>query len=989
MKTTSTGLRFVLFTLAASTSLSGLAAQTAPAGRPLRGVPSPAATPTPNPSPSPAAAPAPIRLGTPKPAASATPAPPPATPAAAPVATPAPSPIRLTAPKPAAGTAPVPASAPAKPTTAAPAAPAAKPAAAVASPPKTDINAPGAGSVPGNLSILSFAERQSDAPRGAANEIVPSARQAPPRVPDQVEMATGTYRPQRALIKPGRFSDQLKSLGPTRGITLAQLQSNPRFTIGKTQVDMTRVLANPQSVARRATALSQLTDSVRINNTTFEATEVKSGLLVRSFVNYTLRPGACTVQARRVKLEAAGVRCAAPMTKAERDKAYSTPGNARYIADPALRAEALKAAEDDARQLAQDVTALRGDLKIPQLRAEMVAAIGEEEVKRLESLSDADLAAEIANSGDTKMEDVAYIPVNDAAQSFAPAVKLGLAPPPLPPEVKKEYDLGTNYFLAGFTFGREYEWRLRVEQRINRCLIGCAKTYYVEAFAGFNYGLGLRFPIELTGSALYTKSPSGAVTASVTPKIRTLDGNAEHYLAAGLPPEKLFNAQEFVAQFGAHAGFGFDVPFYPSLSVAFAREIDFTDYLDGQFKGGNFLPPVKGKPLTADINIPDIDLIGGRANFGFVGAQVFPAARVTLASDELSLMLVDKNGGPPVKLLQDQAPVPIPMKTNTATDAMEFDIKDPLYKLTMTIEPGINARVFVDVGLWGKSWDMPVYFPSLAVTVPSQGVTFGCHDGTVCTRSFNLAPDIKEAATNDLARWAHNFEKKWFASCPDSTCEKEIRTTRRAVEVTVKAKIAKGEATANLRDTDSIAKLFDGVERDAAKSWGRGMLRRFSVEFEPTWAGKCPDNACRNALKTLRTQAEAKLNQEITAGVPAPDPGKIYLGISNAVPGVIRDAQTKARSTVTASINARIQSAAPKWVGAVTGEYYPKCWDDQCRYEVALGADAMAGEWSRLAKLSPDTKPVIIENEVIARFRPRLAKAVSDGKTRELNSIIK
>jgi hypothetical protein len=972
MTTTSTGLRLALFALAASTSLSGLAAQTAPGGRPPRITPTPAPAATPTPTPT--AAPAPIRLGAPKPAA--TPAPAPAKPAAAPAATPAPAPIRLRAPQPAATPAPAPA--PAKPA-----------ASAASGPPKTDVKAPGPGGVPGNLTIMSFAERPSDAPRGAANEIVPSSRQAPPRVPDQVEMATGTYRPQKALTKPGRFSDQLKSLGPTRAITLSQLQSNPRFTIGKTQVDMTRVLANPQSVAKRAAALSQLTDSVRINSTTFEATEVKSGLIVRSFVNYTLRPGACTVQARRIKLEAAGVRCATPMTKAERDKAYATPGNQRYIADPALRAEALAAAEDDARQLAKDVAALRGDLKIPQLRAEMVAAIGEVEVKRIEGLSDADLAAEIANSGDTKMEDVAYIPVNDAAQSYAPAVKLGLAPPPMPPEVKTEYDLGTHYFLAGFTFGREYEWRLRVEQRINRCLIGCAKTYYVEAFAGFNYGLGLRFPIELTGSALYTKSEAGTVTASVTPKIRTLDGNAEHYLAAGLPPEKLFNAQEFVAQFGAHAGFGFDVPFYPSLSVAFARELDFTDYLDGQFKGGNFKPPMKGQPLTQDIKISDIDLIGGRANFGFAGAQVFPAARVTLASDELSLMLVDKNGGAPVKLLQGQPAAPILMKTNAATDAMEFDIKDPLYKLTMTIEPGINARVFVDVGLWGKNWDMPVYFPSLAVTVPSQGVTFGCHDGTVCTRAFNLAPDIKEAAWNDLARWVNGFETRWFKACPDSTCEKEIRTTRIVTAAVVTTKINKGEAPANLRSDPAIAKLFDGVERDASKSWGRGMLRRFSVEFEPTWAGKCPDNACRNAIKAIRTQTEATLNQDINAGVPAPDPGKIYLGISYSVPTGIREAQIKARSTVTASINARIASAAPKWVGTVKGEYDPKCWDDQCRYEVALGADAMAAEASRLAKLSPDTKPVVIENEVIARFRPRLAKAVADGKTRELNSIIK
>jgi hypothetical protein len=332
------------------------------------------------------------------------------------------------------------------------------------------------------------------------------------------------------------------------------------------------------------------------------------------------------------------------------------------------------------------------------------------------------------------------------------------------------------------------------------------------------------------------------------------------------------------------------------------------------------------------------------------------------------------------------------MKTNPATDAMEFDIKDPLYKLTMTIEPGINARVFVDIGLWGKNWDMPVYFPSLAVTVPSGGVTFGCHDGTVCTRSFNLAPNIDDAARNDLALWAHDFETKWLAACPDSTCEKEIRTTRIVIAATVTNRINKWspeEKVANLRQDAYIAKLFNGVERDAAKSWGRAMLRRFSVEFEPTWAGKCPDNACRNALKTIRTQTEAKLTQEINASVPAPDPGKIYLGISYAVPTVIRKAQTDARSAVTTSISARIQSAAPKWASAVMGEYFPKCWDDQCRYEVALGADAMAGEWSRLAKLSPDTKPVIIENEVIARFRPRLAKAVSDGKNRELNSIIK
>ncbi|MFM7376717.1 MAG: hypothetical protein ACKO1O_01075 [Erythrobacter sp.] len=973
MTKTSTGLRLALFALAASTSLSALAAQTAPGGRPPRVPPTPSATPTPAPGPAAQTAPAPIRLGAPKPAA--TPAPTPA---------PAPAPIRLTAPKPAA--APTPAPAPAKPPIAAPAA---KPTTAASGPPKVDVKAPGVGGVPSNLNIISFADRASDAPRGAANEIVPSTRQAPPRVPDQVEMATGTYRPQRALIKPGRFSDQLKSLGPTRAITLAQLQSNPRFTIGKTRVDMTRVLANPQSVANRATALSQLTDTVRINTTTFEATEVKSGLVVRSFVNYSLRPGACTVQARRAKLEAAGVRCATPMTKAERDKAYATPGSQRYIADPAQRAKALAAAEDDARQMAQDVAALRGDLKIPQLRAEMVAAIGEAEVKRIEGLSDADLAAEIANSGDTKMEDVSYIPVSDTAETFQPAVKLGLVPPPLPAAITQAFNLETQYFLAGFTFGREYEWRLRVEQRINRCLIGCAKTYYAEAFAGFNYGLGLRFPIEVKGTAEFTSTQNGKKTGRVTPTFRAFDGQAEHYLKAGLPVEKLFDAKEFVAQFGAHAGFGFDIPFVPSLSVSFSKQIDFTDYLEGKFKGGNFAPPNPGEKLVQDITLYDIDLIGGRANFGFVGAQVFPAANIILTSDKLSFDLVDRVSGNTTKLATSGQQVDL--TPNPKSGALEFDIKDPIYNLTLTVEPGIKARLFVDIGLWGKNWDMPVYFPSLAITVPSGGVDFACHDGTVCSRDYTLAPNAAELALQELARWVHNHETFWLAQCVDSICEKDVRTYRKATELAAALKIKQlgQDAPVNLANDTYFAQLFNEAGEKAEKSWAEARLRRFNAEFEPTWIGKCADDVCRNGIKALRVSTDAALKAAIAKGKPEPVPNVVYFGITTQLPATVSAAQDKARATVLTSLNAKIASAKDKWIGQVKSEYDPQCKDDQCRYEVALIADQMGGKAASLAKLNVDLKPEDIAPEVTKDFRPLFKKAVADSVSRANAQIIK
>lgn len=948
--TKSTGLRLALFALAASTSLSGLAAQTAPGGRPVRPAPAPSATPTPTPAPGPTAqtAPAPIRIRAPQPAATPAPAPAPATkPAAAPVKAP------VTAP----ATTP------------------AKSAPAVSGPPKVDVKAPGPAGVPANLNIISFAERPSDAPRGAANEIVPSSRQAPPRVPDQVEMATGTYRPKKALIKPGRFSDQLKSLGPTRGITLAQLQSNPRLTIGKTKVDMTRVLANPQSVINRATALSKLTDTVRINNTTFEATEVKSGLIVRSFVNYSLRPGACTVQARRAKLEAAGVSCAKPMTKAERDKAYSTPGNQRYIADPAERAKVLAAAEDDARQLAQDAAALRADLKIPQLRAEMVAAIGEAEVKRLESLSDADLAAEIANSGDTKMEDVSYIPVNDLAETFKPAVKLGLVAPPPPGPIKTEFDLGTQYFLAGFTLGREYEWRLRVEQRIKRCLIGCEKTYYVEAFAGFNYGLGLRFPIEVTGKANSVSAGGNKVTATVTPQFRTFDGGPEQYLDAGLPPEKLFGGKEFVAQFGAHAGFGFDVPFYPSLSVAFAREIDFTDYLKGNFKGGNFPPPnppkpgVPGEKLTQTIVIDDVDLIGGRANFGFVGAQVFPAANIILTSNELSFTVADKNGGQVRKGVTSGQSVNL--NADPQSGALEFDIKDPIYNLELTVEPGINARVFVDIGLWGKTWDMPVFFPSLAISLPSGGVNFACHDGTKCSRDYSFTPNREERAMQELAKWAHEFESWGFGYCRDYICEQSIRDTRIANEGQMRARIqALGQqAPATLSLDPQLANILTASKKIQHERIGESFIRRFGIEFEPTFIGKCADPTCTGKIKALRASTEAEFKQHL----------------SNVGGGVNHwfnrkeFAETMAMIAVRESLDAKFAASPEKWIKGLKDQYVNGCQGEhKCNYDLALLADAMGGEAVKIQGLNPNLKKDEIIGEVTKMYKPRFEKILDD-----------
>lgn len=835
--------------------------------------------------------------------------------------------------------------------------------------------------------------RESDPPRGGVDEIVPSARAAAPRVPDEIVLPTGLYRPKRAMITAARYKDQLNSLGPTQTFALKDLQANPRIQLGATQVDMTRVLNNPKSVANQAIALQKLTGLARVNNTSLVVTRVTNGLVVRSFVNYSLVPGACTIQASRMKVEAAGVRCATSLAPAARDQAFSTPGNPRYVADPVQRAEALALAKSrgaiEAKELTQDSAALRADFKDPSRRAEMVAALGQNEVARLEALDDTGLAAEIVNSGDTKMEDVSYIPLNEVAQTFKPAVKLGLAPPPAPGKIASQFDLGTNYFLAGFTLGREYEWRLRVEQRINRCLIGCAKTYFVEAFVGFNYGLGLRFPIELTGTAAYTNDGNGVITGSVTPQFRTFDGQPEQYLKAGLPSEKLFSGKEFVAQFGAHAGFGFDLPLYPSLSIAYSRELDFTQYLGGKFAGGNFAPPNPNEMLQQPLNITDVDLIGGQANFGIVGAQVFPAANIILTSNELSFKLFDKNSGTTTPLTKSGQTIKlIPDKT---TGALEFDIKDPVYNLQLTVEPGINARLFVDIGLWGKTWDMPVYFPSLAFSLPSGGSTFACHDGTVCSRDFTLSPDSNKIALQGLAKWSNQFETFWFGQCRDGECEDAIRFVRLGYEGIMKKKILElgKQAPANLGQDLFFAKNFNEAGALAKKLKRESDLRRFSIEFEPSWAGKCADNKCRGAIKLIRTGAEIDLKKMLPSGTPMAPPTNGIILEDFTWQSRINTADDEARAAIVESINIKITASPAKWIGSVRAEYDQQCFDTLCRFEVAFTADKMGGEAANLFKLSPELKPSSVVADVTKQFRPRFQKAVADSVNRKNGPEIK
>src|SRR5579875_278339 len=100
-------------------------------------------------------------------------------------------------------------------------------------------------------------------------------------------------------------------------------------------------------------------------------------------------------------------------------------------------------------------------------------------------------------------------------------------------------DLGTYYFLTGFTIGNDYEWSWGAQVTINWCIVGCSSTYGLELHAGFNYGFGLRFPIEtkLTYHAVVNaqNSPTATLTATIDP----IQGNVSDFAATGLSSDQM------------------------------------------------------------------------------------------------------------------------------------------------------------------------------------------------------------------------------------------------------------------------------------------------------------------------------------------------------------------------------------------------------------------------------------------------------------------
>ena len=671
---------------------------------------------------------------------------------------------------------------------------------------------------------------------------------------------SNTARVASVTLAPASHDEVMHSLRVTRQYSAARIAQNPVVMLGRTRVDLTPVLTNPDALTNVAARIHQFPALAEVTAEELSVNEVEQGLIIRQFLSYRIRPGAC---AGRASLGRVNIPCFVPSSPRQRIAAFSNPDDPHFVADPDARATALAEAEAKSATLETDfakhVADLRAMLASPTERARMDAEVGPEEAARLAALPDDQLTEEVINDGETKLEQVMFVPNNDSVDAPPPPAEV--AAPEDSADVTVDTPLPDHILITGFTLGRKYEWKKRIEKTIKWCLIDCSQTYYAEIYAKFTFGFGLRFPLKLGGTYHYARHLK-TETATLTPTFEPVDGTAADYASAGLASDQLFDGQELVAEVGADAGMGYNLPGVGGTDVGFGRRKDFTADLPAPFTHGQFRPPAPGESNLPEMTevFTDFDLIGGLANFGIVGGQIFPMVKVALSSKSLTFKMTDLISHNQTLLTETGTKVALAI--DPTDHSSRFSLGDPLYNLGFTVTPGVDARIFLDLALWSNHWDWQVWFPQLSIELPPGGVDFACHADTVCKRIYKFSPTGYNEANappassdpfyGEMEKWGADFDQRYQSECPDDTCRTGLNFVRQGT-------IWGGE---HKHDADpavtmaTLAPSFAEADKQAHTIVNEGQSRQtanaansFGVLLQAIWSPRCSDTQCYKDIK--------------------------------------------------------------------------------------------------------------------------------------------
>lgn len=300
------------------------------------------------------------------------------------------------------------------------------------------------------------------------------------------------------------------------------------------------------------------------------------------------------------------------------------------------------------------------------------------------------------------------------------------------------YKVDEKIYLTGFTFAETFYWTevwtATLDYGVDTSEVILAP--YAEAY----YGLGARFPLKVKTDLTVKNSGREAELAF---NIKPIDASPAQYTATGLPPSYIFNGKELVAEVGAEAGVKYTLPLVGEGTLGpWGTRVDFTSKLPTPLTNGQFVPPSStpvrmGSPKVFE----SVDLLFGQGDYhvedvGGASFKAHPGISIGLSSPDRGIKVVDmKNSNASTTITKSRKKSTIKLDNNKNA---KFKIKDPYYNLALTIYPGIKLKGDIDVLGWGQPVSKYIDFPSLGIDIPSGGIPFGCHAGTICSRTYDF-----------------------------------------------------------------------------------------------------------------------------------------------------------------------------------------------------------------------------------------------------------
>lgn len=567
------------------------------------------------------------------------------------------------------------------------------------------------------------------------------------------------------FLKQAAFASASLCLGMTSGVIPAQASSpknSPKVNILRKfdanqingKINISGYELNPNSIKllnrslrRKIQSIKGLRNLATLKSANSEVLELNKGLIIQSKLSYSLKPGACTTH--RSRLNQAGIQCGSKEDLKSSIASLSKRGSPNYISNAKKRKFAIKNLKNSQLNILKETKKARAALDDPAV----IKALGAATIQRLKTLSDEDLAVEVLNTADQVIEETVFIPKAESFKNLKRVSSLqgnslinikknlhkqkitNIPKHKFPKAVidsipKQRSSTKEDIFLTGFTFGKQYEWRKKWTKSVKWCWLGCKKDYYVEPYATFGYGLGLRFPVK----AKLNFNSNGA-RAKITPTFTPINANSGQYRQTGMRQNQVFNGQELVAEMSARAGLKMKLPFVGTKSMSRGYDRDLTDNLPAPFRNGHFTPPSPGNPLpaAAPVFLRDIDLLGGAADYGVAYARLHPGIKMDLNSNSLQFKLKDNIRNRTYAVSSGQT-----RELGIQNNRSSVTLFNPKYNLGFRITPGVQYNVGVDFAVWGKNWRDEIWIPQLSITLPPGGADFSCHTNTQCSRTYSF-----------------------------------------------------------------------------------------------------------------------------------------------------------------------------------------------------------------------------------------------------------